>query len=1080
VRLPTRKALALLALLLLDGSVRRERLAQTLWPDLPGAVARRNLRREVFRLREAGLVLSDEGLETLRLTGVAPVWPPAANSPPPWLAGLDGAAGAELDDWLAEQRQQLHRRWIAGLESDADSLERNGDPAAAQTLRRQVHAQRVASGEWGATVRPEESDLALASPPRRGRPGPAAEGSSETVPVATRRWPFVGRTELLSRVDAAVALSQVVFIEGAPGVGKSRLALQAAAALGGALLVRCRPDDAAQPFASAARLLESLAEAAPDVVPERWARRELSPLMPRWLDAGLPEPGAGAAERRSRAFDHAWRALARANFGAIVIDDWQWADVSSLSLWSFDAPPDATLPVARLVVHRGAELPAAALERRRRLLDDGRAVSISVPAFDGDELAHLVQALHGQALSPAGAARLAQALHRATGGNPLFVGETLRHLHERGLLAAHANAVWPAVSGEPPSPPLPPLPPSVRETVLARVYALGGAVRGVLECASLAGEAASARLLAHATGVEAMATAQAIDHAVAAELLVAEPDGRCRFVHDLVAHSLAESLSPPRALALHGRIADAMLALGGQAPARIARHLGKAGRRHEACAWHLRAAHAARLLVALGEAMDQCDAALACADEPELRVQAQLLQAALLRQAGSPQTVDAALDAALVAAQALGAARVHDVLLERAAHWAETARVEPALALLARLRDEAGLTATQAVGAAETTAAALSNRGRHGDAVALLREALERLDPGALAARARVLGTLARSLAFCGEREACGDASRERARLCELLGDADGQAAAVGQLGAILRDLGRRDEARSSCATALELARRGGSIRTHRVALYRMVVILTDESRFDDVLPLVEEGEALSPFWDSPDMQQGFMRLRQFVHQVRGEGELSRQAAARMVEHARTLDNVHVQLGSLRVAIDLHLLLDDLAGAGDLLAEAEALAGPTADDEMGLEIAARRARWLQRSGQSSAALAQADALLARSGSIKAEDRLYLAALAADAALDLDDRDAAAARLALAPDDTTVPEGTRLAHGLARMRLARATGVGQAEAEQAVRRLLDAGHVPALKHAAVRDLLAAAVSAPTPLRRAAVRPRRRAS
>jgi DNA-binding SARP family transcriptional activator len=1082
LRLPTRKALALVALLLLEGATRRERLAQMLWPELEPTVARRNLRREVFRLREAGVALADEGLEVLRLEAVQPRWPAADDPPTAWLQGLEGAAGAELDDWLAEQRALLQRRWIDRLEADAEALVRSGDSASAQALRRHLHAHRLASGDWGAGSHFAEADLALAEP------APADAGASASAPSPTPRapagrWPFVGRAALLARIEQAVAAGQVVFVDGAPGVGKTRLALEAAAALGGALLVRCRPDDAAQPFASAARLLESLIEAAPDVLPERWVRRELSLLVPRWLDAGVPEPdaagGTAAAERRARAFDTAWRTLARENFGAIVIDDWQWADTSSLALWNLDAPPDAALPVARLVVHRGAELPPAALQRRRRLLDDGHAVAVTVPALDDAELAELLQRLHGTSLGEPATRRLAEALQRTTGGNPMFVGETLRHLHERGALVADAE--------------LPRLPPGVREAVLARVYALGPVLRALLECASLAGEAASLRLLAHAMAADALDTARAVEHAVAAELLHAQADGRVRFVHDLIAQSLAESLSPARAQALHGRIADAMLALGVQAAGhgagRLARQLALAGRSHEACGWHLRAAEAARGLGALGEAMDQCDAALASADDAALRVQALRLQAGLLRLAGSPPTVDAALDAALAAAQALGPDAVHDVLLDRAAHWVDTARVEPALALLDRLRGDdsgpvaepAALQPAQAVRAAELTAAALSNRGQHGRAVALLRQALERLDPGALAERARVLGTLARSLAFGGEREACVDTSRERARLCELLGDVDGQAAAVGQLGAVLRDLGQRAEARAACTDALALARRGGSLKSLRVALYRMVVIETDESRFDAVLPLVEEGEALSPFWDSPDMQQGFLRLRQFVHQVRGEGEFSRRAAERMVEHARTLDNVHVRLGSLRVAIDLHLLLDDTAAASALLDEAEPLAAAAHGDEMSLEIATRRARCRQRQGDAEGALALADALLARAGPPKAEDRLYLAAVAADAALDRGDRAAAAARLAAAPADATLPEGTRFAFVLAKLRLALAGSADIAQAVQQAQALRAAGHVPALKAQALDRLLAQAEAVkPRPNARPNARPRRRAS
>ncbi len=52
--LPTRKACVLLLLLAVGGSHTRPRLCAWLWPELDESSARRNLRRELARLREAG------------------------------------------------------------------------------------------------------------------------------------------------------------------------------------------------------------------------------------------------------------------------------------------------------------------------------------------------------------------------------------------------------------------------------------------------------------------------------------------------------------------------------------------------------------------------------------------------------------------------------------------------------------------------------------------------------------------------------------------------------------------------------------------------------------------------------------------------------------------------------------------------------------------------------------------------------------------------------------------------------------------------------------------------------------------
>src|SRR6187399_2576932 len=59
MRLGSRKALGLAIVLALEGPRTRERLCALLWPDADLAAARRNLRRDLFRLRESGLPLAE-------------------------------------------------------------------------------------------------------------------------------------------------------------------------------------------------------------------------------------------------------------------------------------------------------------------------------------------------------------------------------------------------------------------------------------------------------------------------------------------------------------------------------------------------------------------------------------------------------------------------------------------------------------------------------------------------------------------------------------------------------------------------------------------------------------------------------------------------------------------------------------------------------------------------------------------------------------------------------------------------------------------------------------------------------------
>ena len=119
----------------------------------------------------------------------------------------------------------------------------------------------------------------------------------------------------------------------------------------------------------------------------------------------------------------------------VVLDDLHWADESSLLLLSFVAAQLATNPVAMVGAYRSTEVgpdhPIA------KLLHDvsRRGHVVSLGGLDTDGVAALMASTAGTQLRE----ELAAAVHRQTGGNPLFVGEILRHLAERGVIGQGAD-----------------------------------------------------------------------------------------------------------------------------------------------------------------------------------------------------------------------------------------------------------------------------------------------------------------------------------------------------------------------------------------------------------------------------------------------------------------------------------------------------------------------------------------------------------------------------------------------------------------------------------------------------------------
>ena len=146
LNLPIRKTQALLLLLALDGAATRAQLCLILWPDLPEAVARRNLRRELARLREcdAGDAVVAEGdllrpaahLHTdLQRAEQALARGAADEALACWRGPL--AEGLVMDDapafgpWLAAARQRALRLQQRALGASAAAHESAGDPTTA-------------------------------------------------------------------------------------------------------------------------------------------------------------------------------------------------------------------------------------------------------------------------------------------------------------------------------------------------------------------------------------------------------------------------------------------------------------------------------------------------------------------------------------------------------------------------------------------------------------------------------------------------------------------------------------------------------------------------------------------------------------------------------------------------------------------------------------------------------------------------------------------------------------------------------------------------------------------------------------
>lgn len=236
--------------------VSRDRLSALFWPERPDRAARGNLRKVIHELRALGLDGLEEGPQGLRWPVDSDVsafaraweqgdWQQAADAGAGELMqGLEDAPGcAAFGDWLRAERERWQARWRdAVLRAVACS-----DPPRAWALverlldRDPLDEEAMALG-WRATAALQRPELALPAWRRfverlraeQGRePPPAlsalAQGEAEACGSALS--PMVGREH--ERVELARRLSEgrLVTLLGSGGVGKTRLARDAAQAL---------------------------------------------------------------------------------------------------------------------------------------------------------------------------------------------------------------------------------------------------------------------------------------------------------------------------------------------------------------------------------------------------------------------------------------------------------------------------------------------------------------------------------------------------------------------------------------------------------------------------------------------------------------------------------------------------------------------------------------------------------------------------------------------------------------------------------------------------------------------------------
>lgn len=859
-----RKDAALLALLAVEGRLPRARAAAMLWPDVDAAAARNSLRQRLHRLNKRAvreLVATADDILTLTAAVTHDLRGANGRSAEPIEDALERAAPELLDtldyqdcdafqDWLVQTRIRQRAARLHALAEQASELERDGQIARA--LR---YAQRIADedpllehghrrlmrlhylrGDRAAALSAYqkcrdslERDLGASPGAETVALAKVIESSAAAafsviapLPVTVLRPPtLVGRATAWAALTQAWETRRIAVVSGEAGVGKSRLLGEFAAARG-ALVLGARPGDAHMRYAVLARLLRALRVRGRPAT-ERWARRELARLVPEFDPAWTPIGDVDPA-RLSHAVTLLLSAAAPAlppPVAGVAIDDLQFADAESIEVLA-TLLRDESLTVRWLIGARAHELPAGTRAHLDALATG--SLSIALDPLDESATAELLASLQ---IPDFDAARWSGAVYRHTGGNPVFVLETLAAMLSDS--AAGAGTVAPADL---------PIARSLGQLIEGRLAQLSAPALKLIRLAALANRDFSLQLAADVLGQHPLDIADPWAELERARIVRGD-----RFAHDLFYETTLRTIPQAVAALMHRTIAI-HLARQGAEPERLAAHFFAAQDWSSAMHAFRQAADRALARSRRRDELALLRRAAECLDRESViegrhAIELQSARAALViaRADDARSFADAAVRSARSAIERLAALSVLAETLDFLGDAdAAMAHVVPCLAESLELRS-----APQVLAFAALRGRLLAARGNREAGLAVFEEHAGWLaagaDPSAICAfmiqHAQVLDQL------CLRDQAAEVASRALVR-AEAAGDRTAACLCRTHLGAFCVRLGRSKDSFAHLQEALalreELGGDGGQVELARIYLGVMMLL---RGRYGEALDLI-------------------------------------------------------------------------------------------------------------------------------------------------------------------------------------------------------------------------------------------------
>jgi predicted ATPase len=779
---------------------------------------------------------------------------------------------------------------------------------------------------------------------------------------------FIGRESAMrAMLDLSKNLGQglggLIWIEGEPGIGKSRLMREFTASMATASPLvwrgRCSPHRTNHAFSLFADLLAHALSLQPSDSPEQ-IRARIDQYMQQWprdaqatrphLEALLGVQPSGFSGERLRslqpeelqrqifvALRKLFKSLAAEQPLVVLMDDLHWIDPVSAELLLFLLTMVTSVPILFVCAQRrqGADSPNDRLVRTQSLISS-QTIRLRLDRLSLVESEMLLDEILGQPELPA---RLTSAITQRSEGNPYFIEEYVRMLIEQGHLHRQRGR-WeldPELDLAGLS-----LPSSLENLIRSRIDALPQELKRLIQYAAVVGSPFEVHLLESIPGLSQVpAGLSRLESRLLAH--AAAEAGRWQFNHSLIETIAYNSLLKARRQQLHLHVAEALEARWSGAEAdhaeELAHHFSFGGKGAKALHYLILAGERAAARYANEEALSFLERAAWMLDDlPDTPAALRCRIAARLgdvhREMGQYAESKAALDMGWALAEAAGLAdelqaglvrRLGDTAQKQGDFETASAHFAHALSLLGV--PDGRETLTEASHLMTSLAWTHFLQGRFDQARQACQASLEYAErAGALNELARAENLLGGIHFNQGQWEPALQHTTRAMVLREQLGYSWGVASTLGNLGILALMTGQWSKAWSFMERSLALREEIGDVEGIAIAHANLGMLARDQGRLELAEHHLQASlEVSQPFKMNLYVIHATMAMAQ-VQVWQGQMEATHQSIAASLQDAETLGATDVLAEIRQIQAEFLLATNDPDEARVMADQAASLA----------------------------------------------------------------------------------------------------------------------------------------------------------